>query len=474
MVKRFDVRLRLGLLGVAVVCVLLPGLSIAADDPGVASAWEGPGADLPDVDWNVVRAGPEDYRSVVASLEPGDWLRLAPGDYPRSLRLRGMRGTPERPIVISGPVDGEPAVLRGRRGENTVSLVDVAHVVIRYLTLDGGGEPVAGVVAEARGDGVHYVTLEHLTIRHYDRSQGNTGITTRVPARDWVIRHNEIHDVGTGMYLGQPDGSSPFVGGVIEHNHVHRTLGYNIQIKHQTDRDGIPGMPDEPQETRIRYNLLSKAERGSDGGRARPNLLVGHFPPTGTGLEDHYRIEGNLFYQNPHERLFQGEGNIQLHDNLFVNDAGDAVLVRPHNHLPREVRIVNNTVLATGFGIRVDDPDRAYDQEVIGNAVFAGDPLQLSGGIAGGDNFTAAREDAARYLVASDAGLDALDLYPREGSLGERGDSVSSAPGADPDRDYNGRLRERSVWGAYGGPPGSNPGRADGIGPRVPGCAPCR
>ncbi len=455
-------------------CVLLLGVPVATADTVAPAAPASSGVALSDGGWNVVQVGPGDYRAAVAALEPGDWLRLETGGYPRSLRLRGVRGTPERPIVISGPTDGAPAILRGRRGENTISLVDAEYVVIRHLTLDGGGEPVAGVVAEARGDGVHHVTLEHLTIRHYDHSQGNTGITTRVPARGWVIRHNEIHDVGTGMYLGQPDGTSPFVAGVIEHNHVHRTLGYNIQIKHQTDRDGIPGMPSQPYETRIRYNVLSKAERGSDGARARPNLLVGHFPPTGPGSEDRYRIAGNLFYQNPHERLFQGEGHIELHDNLFVNDAGDAMVIRPHNHVPRAVRIVNNTVLATGFGIRVDEPDRAYRQVVAGNAVFAGDPLQLSGGIAGDDNFTTSREDAVHYLLAPDAGLAALDLYPREGALPERAGSVSSAPVAGANRDYNGRLRERVVWGAYGGPPGPNPGRVDGIGPRVPGCAPCR
>ncbi len=455
-------------------CVLLLWMPVAAAGIVAEAVSASPGGGLPDEGRNVVQAGPEDYRAAVAALGPGDWLQLEPGDYPRSLRLHGVRGTPERPIVISGPAEGEPAVLRGRRGENTISLVDAEHLVIRHLTLDGGGEPVAGVVAEARGDGVHHVTLEHLTIRHYDRSQGNTGITTRVPAWGWVIRHNEIHDVGTGMYLGQPDGTSPFVGGVIEHNHVHRTLGYNIQIKHQTEREMIPDQDPGPRETRIRFNFLNKAERGSDGARARPNLLVGHFPPTGPGSEDRYRIEGNLFYQNPHERLFQGEGNLLIHDNLFVNDVGDAVLVRPHNHLPREVRIVNNTVLATGFGIRVDEPDRAHEQVVAGNAVFAGHPLQLSGGIAGAENFTASREAAARYLVAPDAGLDALDLYPRAGGLRERGDSVSSPAIAGADRDYNGRLRERPVWGAYVGPPGPNPGRVEGIGPRVPGCAPCQ
>ena len=51
----------------------------------------------------------------------------------------------------------------------------------------------------------------------------------------------------------------------------------------------------------------------STGGSARPNLLVGGFPPTGWGANDSYEIYGNFFYNNPVEALFQGTGNIKLY-----------------------------------------------------------------------------------------------------------------------------------------------------------------
>ena len=55
----------------------------------------------------------------------------------------------------------------------------------------------------------------------------------------------------------------------------------------------------------------------------------------GRGAEDDYAIYGNFFYQNRNEALFQGEGNVALYGNLFVNDYGDAVRIQPHNDIPR-------------------------------------------------------------------------------------------------------------------------------------------
>ncbi len=57
----------------------------------------------------------------------------------------------------------------------------------------------------------------------------------------------------------------------------------------------------------------------------RPNVLVGHFPLEGPGVDDDYAIYGNFFYQNRDEALFQGEGNVALYGNLFVNEYGDAI-----------------------------------------------------------------------------------------------------------------------------------------------------
>ena len=75
-------------------------------------------------------------------------------------------------------------------------------------------------------------------------------------------------------------------------------------------------------------------------------MLVGHFPRVGRGAEDHYVIYGNFFYQNRNEALFQGEGNVALYANVFVNDFADGVRVQPHNDVPRRVVIAYNTIVA--------------------------------------------------------------------------------------------------------------------------------
>jgi len=414
-----------------------------------------------------LQAGPEDYLDVVAGLQPGDWLQLEAGTYRQHLRLHDLSGTAEHPIVISGPETGEPARFLARAGANTVSLSDAAHITIRHLTLDGQQLNVAGVVAEAPSAWTHDITLEHLYIHNHDGSQGNTGITTRSPAWNWVVRNNIIRDVGTGLYLGRPDGSGPFIGGLIENNLIAATLGYNMQIKHQEQRAAVPGMPEEPRETVIRYNVFSKAERASDGADARPNLLVGHWPPEGPGASDRYLIYGNLFHQNPHERLFQGEGHVTLYNNLFFNTHGDALLVWRHNDRPKDIHVLFNTIVAEGFGIRIDEPDAAYEQVVAGNAVFAGNPLVLAAAVVEDGNYFDTRARAQDFLESLDPELAALDLYPRDGSLVHGGEALFDYGFDNLDRDYNGRFRAVTAWGAYASEADSNPGRMGGIGVNV-------
>ena len=418
-------------------------------------------------------ADPRTLSREVRDLQPGDWLRLMPGEYSGRLALHRIQGTAEHPIVISGPADGPPAVIRGRRGVNTVSLIDASHIVIRHLTLDGRGEDIAGVVAEGHGNYAHDITIEHLKIQNYGGSQGNSGITTRVPAWNWVIRHNEIRNVGTGLYLGRSEGTAPFVGGLIENNFVAETLGYNMQIKHQNVRDRLPNMPTEPRQTIIRYNVFSKAAGGSHS-LARPNLLVGHWPPQGPGRYDRYLIYGNLFHENPHERLFQGEGNVALYNNLFVTHGGDAIRFLRHNHVPKDVHILQNTIVTPGVGIRIDHPDRSYRQVVAGNAIFAAKPLQLPRHIDAGVNFDAEYPMAGDLLMNPNVALDRLDLFPR-GRMLQHADAIGTWNGLpDLDRDYNGRVRERPYWGGYAGGAAGNQGREGDRGPRVDDCLPCR
>ncbi len=393
------------------------------------------------------RAGPQDYRAFLPRLQAGDRLLLAPGDYPRGLPLKGLAGTAERPIVIEGPAAGPPARFLARPGANTVSLTDVRHLVIRHLELDGRNVPVDAVKAEGHGHYADHVTLEGLYIHDHAASQQNVGISTKCPARGWVVRGNRIERVGTGMYFGNSDGSDPFVAGLIEYNLVTATLGYNLQIKHQNAR--MADTTDEPQATVIRHNVFSKAEGASPPPMARPNVLLGHWPAQGPGAGDRYLVYGNFFHENPVESLFQGEGNIALYANLFVTHGPDAIRIQPHNDVPRDVRILYNTVLAQANGITVRTlPDNAFKQIVSGNIVFAARPLE--GGAQRG-NFTGSRADAERYLLHPEAPLGEMDLAP--------GQEVRVPVTVEPHwseglpevlLDFDSEPRESGTVGAYG------------------------
>lgn len=319
------------------------------------------------------RANAQDYREYLARLQAGDRLLLEPGDYLQGLPLRNLSGDADRPIVIEA-ADGEaPPHFIARRGANTVSVVDVRHLVLRYLELDGRNQPVDAVKAEGHSHFADFVTLEHLFIHDHAASQQNVGISTKCPAFGWVIRGNRIERVGTGMYLGDSDGSDPFAGGLIEGNRVSQTLGYSLQIKHQTGR---PAGPADRHDTVIRYNVFSK-QHALPGPQARPNVLLGHFPLTGAGSDDRYLVYGNLFLANPSEALLQAEGRVALYDNVFINGDGDAIHVQPHNDVPRDMAIFSNTVLASGIGIRVRrTAGTTYRQRVVANVVAAATPLE--------------------------------------------------------------------------------------------------
>jgi hypothetical protein len=319
------------------------------------------------------RAGPNDYRAYLNRLQAGDRLMLEPGDYRRGLPLHDLSGLPGKPIVIEASTPSAPPRFVARPGANTVSLVNVRHVALRHLQLDGGNVPVDAIKAEGHSRYADFVTLENLHIHDHAASQQNVGISTKCPAFGWVVRGNRIERVGTGMYFGDSDGSDPFVAGLIEENRVSDTLGYNLQIKHQKTR---PNEFAGRHDTVIRYNLFSKSS-AQPGPQARPNVLLGHFPLAEAGSEDRYLVHGNLFLHNPSEALFQAEGRVALYDNVFINGSGDAIRIQPHNDVPRDMMIFSNTVLASGVGIQVRQAEGvAYRQRVIANVVAAAAPMQ--------------------------------------------------------------------------------------------------
>jgi hypothetical protein len=398
----------------------------------------------------VYEATPADYRQSLKLLRPGDTLRLAAGEYRDGLALKEMAGAPGRPIVITGPEDGEPAKLVARPEHNTVSIVDSSHLEIRNLALEGKSLPVDAVKAEGTSRFAHHITLENLTIRGHGNNQQTVGISTKCPAWNWVIRGVTIIGAGTGMYLGDSNGTAPFVAGIVERNLVVDSTGYNLQIKHQVARPELPGMPAGRNVTIIRHNVFAKPNSRAPEA-ARPSVLVGHFPREGRGAEDHYLIYGNFFYQNRNESLFQGEGNVALYANVFVNDFADGVRIQPHNDVPRRIVIAYNTVVAKGAGIAVTVKEGGprYPREVRANAVFAQMPIAAA---AAARNIAAPFGDASSYLKSPFAPPPGLDLHPTASWPGAvSGPVPNREPWPDWGRDFDGRPRVSGTIGAYGG-----------------------
>lgn len=392
-------------------------------------------------------ATPSDYLGLLRNLRPGDTLELAPGRYHEGLPLHGINGGAGNAIIIRGSRDA-PATLVARPSANTISIVNSSHIEVRNLVLDGDGQLVDAIKAEGHSSWASHITLDGLTIHLYGAHQQIVGISTKCPAWGWVIRNNVIVGAGTGMYLGQSDGSAPFVAGIIEHNLIIDSIGYNLQIKHQNERPKSIGMPEMTSVTIIRHNVFSKSSANSSSGTmARPNLLVGHWPPDGPGADDTYAIYGNFFNQNPTEALFQAEGNVAFYGNVLVNTFGDAINIQPHNDVPRRIDVFHNTVLAANIGIRLGGGAPAFAQRVMANAVFASAP------IAGGEqhaNRTGLLAEAAEYLAEPFAPPGRLDLSPRPGKLAiEPINLMLPSYLPDANRDFEGRVRSASVAGAY-------------------------
>jgi hypothetical protein len=403
-----------------------------------------------------IQATPSNYRSLIAGLIPGDRLLLAAGTYTQGLPLHDKHGEPGKCIVIEGPASGSPALFTGSDSWNIVSLKDASYIAVRNLSLDGLNKAGDGVKAEATGVSVHHVLIEGLSFRNFNQSYLSVGISTKCPAWNWVVRHNTITSTGTGMYFGNSNGAAETANFLVEHNLVYNTLDYNVQFKHQLARNTSIGMPSSGT-TIIRHNTFSKAGSPAGGVQNGPNLLVGHWPLSGAGSTDMYQIYGNLLYENPHEGLFQGEGNLAFHDNLLVNRTSYGINIQPHNSVPRRIDIYNNTVVVgSGNGIRIAGADPAYPQRVVGNAVFA--PTPLTGGQQS-NNVTGPYAAASTYLNNPMAALGSgLDLYPKTGQL--QGTAIDySVFGSleDRDRDFNGTTRAATYRGAYSGS-GTNPG----------------
>lgn len=407
----------------------------------------------------LIVSNPSNYTSFFGTLVAGDTLFLSAGTYLNNLTLNNLNGISGSPIVITGDSVSHGTLFNATSCCNTVSITKCSYLVIRHLKLDGLNLDVDAVKAEGTtGNWAHHITLEYLTIVNYGNNQQDVGISTKCSAWNWIIRKNTIIGAGTGMYLGNSDGTKPFVNGLIEQNLIKNTVGYNIEIKHQLDsvRFDFAGTQVNGK-TIIRYNVFSKDSNASTGANARPNVLLGAFPSQGWGTDDYYEVYGNFFYQNPVEALFQGTANLVMHHNIFINHAGldgfRAVYITVQNGFqPRSVKIYQNTVWSnySSGSIRLYNPNTNFKQYCYGNAVFSPNPISGFPDIL--DNITDSYESISNYVLSATKDLSTMNLYPQSGKLtGLSTPNTLFQNHTDWNIDFNGDVADWTFRGAYSG-----------------------
>ena len=435
-----------GLIGIALLLSVLPATALRA---------------------GVISANPSNYQTLLGGLNPGDTLNLAAGTYPR-LSLDGLNGAPGAFITIQGPASGAPAVITVDPGNpvccNVVQLDSNSYLALKNLRVDSGLTGMDGV--NSRGV-THDILVENCTFVGQGADQLTVAINTKGTAWNWVIRGNTITQAGTGMYLGNSDGTFPFINGLVEGNLTVDTIGYTAEFKYQIPYALPAGLDAGPHRTIIRNNVWVKTipqsawPPGAAVG-ARPNLLVGGFPASGPGSGDMYEIYGNFFFDNEEgESLFQGSGVVSMHDNVFVGGSYRAMSFQDHDLPLSKAYAYNNTVYGNVTGISVSGGS-IVDALVTGNLIFAASGVSVPVAGMQKDNIATTMANAGTYVNLPSLTPGAMDFYPKTGSAakGAALDMSKFILHTDYALDFNGTSKGTFLYrGAYAGE-GTNPGWA--------------
>lgn len=390
------------------------------------------------------------YKTLFNQMKAGDTLTFTPGNYKTGLTISNKMGSPNSWFVLKSQITHQ-AVFTGRNGSNTIDISNSQFVKINGFKFDGQNIPNIDAI-KAGGDTTKWtanIWLDDNLIVGHGGTQQTCGISTKINSWDWKISNNIIDQAGTGIYLGNSDGSAPFVRGLIEKNLIINPLGYCMQIKHQLSYYNIPDDPKGNFSTIIRHNVFIKDARTSPDGD-RPNLLIGGQIPVGKGLQYKVEIYGNFLYNNPREYLFQGTGALSLHNNIFMNSQLGAINITKQNNIePRKINLYNNTIVTQGKGIRIYSADKSYTQTVIGNAVFADTPYAYS--IKASD-LTGTLDEADKYFTALVLNSAIADLTPKPAAKADSLDLLQFCNDLEWYRDFNGYFQDGEYYGAYSKP----------------------
>ena len=393
-------------------------------------------------------ANPDNYLEVFTSLQAGDTLSLAGGTYTSGLDIHELNGYAGNWITIRGPIVGEPARFIGRGGFSTVTIKDSSYVKLIGLHIIGDDTNTNhGIELLAESQSAHNITIQELSISGFNQTATNSAIITKSPTWDWEIRLNVIANVGTGLSLGNKDQSSQFIRGIIEQNVILQSYAYGIFIGQQNGRPQINGVPRQTSIIHIRDNVLSKSQTPREGITGQPLMLLERQSETGFSESDSYEIYRNVFYENifVDQPLVLASGNIRFHNNILVNSYGSGAHFGTSTEALRELECFNNTVLARTAGVRIENENIGFEQRVLGNAIFAKDPVHNPNGYTE-NNLADTFVNSSEFLTDPDN----LEFYPKNGQLqGPPIDLEYYDYLNDYNLDFNGTGRPGSTRGAY-------------------------
>jgi parallel beta-helix repeat protein len=275
---------------------------------------------------------------------PGDIVDIRGGSYPE--QLHGLLGT----SWASGS-SGNPIIIRGHAGETVtlnpstsgdhytvIYLSDVSWITFDNLTIDGSNLNInLGMQGIKPDTGTDHITIQNCRIHHFNPNCELTGeafencgggMGIQGAGANAVLRNNEIHHVGYGVYLAVPNG-------LFEGNYIHDTLGFGFHIY-------AGGCSNCSQNMVIRNNHV-------DHGGQDP------FPDNGTGCGMVFASGGPGFIYNNlftnHEygcgiQLYGSSFNVQVTNNTIVGNVGACMEVSSSGH-----NIRNNICYANGNDI---------------------------------------------------------------------------------------------------------------------------
>lgn len=302
----------------------------------------------------------------IAQAEPGDIIRVKPGEYAESLVIDGKvrGGTREAPITLRG--EGQPRIVPGRGGGALVQ-VRRPHWHIEGFEVDVRGQPRFAAAFEGNTEGavladshLHHgtlgagvttyggargVTLRGNHIHHFRRPNDDShGVAIQMTSRDIVLRDNDIHDTsGDAVQCLGPDKAeqAPARGVVIERNHLHATGENGVDIK-------------TCHEVVVRHNRLHHFRKSAtSGGEA----VVVHYSARGVRIEDNDISDagkgiavGGVKNGGPDPRDVVVRGNRIR--GISSHGGSDGAGIRVEN--AREVRVIDNHIEDTdGYGMMI-------------------------------------------------------------------------------------------------------------------------